>query len=246
MKMRELIFVSLMLLLNQVVFAQQQGEVQQGSNSPAPESNQITQPQQGLQNLVQESQKMDKKVESQAKKDIVNNKPDVDKDIQSVKKAEEFSYSMYNSLGLNLSVFSGSGLSYRYHMGNPFLFQVSGGVISNGDEYFYSFGFEVQNELSKVKDKRAFGALAVGLYGKRYKEEGTRDYYTGMNPPEKWYSDNHLGFAAGVGGELAFGNSIVDSISLGCEIYPIGMFFGGKDEDFVMFPGGALYLFYNF
>jgi len=245
MKIRVLIFVSLMLLLTQVVFAQQQGEVQQGSNSPAPESNQITQPQQGLQNSVQESQKVEKKEIGPAGENASKNEQDLDKTAVNEKDKQGFIYDIYNSFGLNISSHSGMGLSYRYHMNNPMLFQISGGVISEGKSFYYAVGAELQRELSKVKDKRAFAALAMGIYGNRYKETYYA-YYTGMNPPEKWQTDNYFSMALGVGGELAFGNSLVDSISIGCEIYPVGMYIGNKEDSFTMTPGGSIYLFYNF
>ncbi len=121
------------------------------------------------------------------------------------KRDKTFEYRSYNSFGLNISSYSGIGLSYRYHMDAPLLFQLTGGVISEGESHFYAVGAEVQKELSKSKDKRAFGSLAVGIYGERYKENSV-EYYTGMVPPEKWVSDNAYSFAIGVGGELAFGS----------------------------------------
>jgi hypothetical protein len=64
---------------------------------------------------------------------------------------------------------------------------------------------------------------------------------------KRWKTDNVFSFALGVGGELALGNSTVDAISLGCEIYPIGIYISDDEEsNFHMFPGGAIYLFYNF
>lgn len=161
-------------------------------------------------------------------------------------KSKTFEYKSYNSFGLNISSHSGVGLSYRYHMDTPLLFQVTGGVVSEGKSYFYAVGLEVQKELSRSKDKRAFGSLTTGIYGERYKETSV-EYYTGMNPPEKWTSSNSYSFAIGVGGELALGNSIIDSLTLGCEIYPVGIYLSDEDENnFRMFPGAGIYLFYNF
>ncbi len=162
-------------------------------------------------------------------------------------KANAFEYKSYNSFGLNISSHSGIGLSYRYHLDSPVLFQISGGVISEGESYFYAVGAEVQRELSKSKDKRAFGSFAFGIYGEREKEVYDVGYSTGMNPPEKWVSKNAYSFALGVGGELALGSSIVDSLTLGCEIYPVGIYLEDSgDSRFNMFPGAAVYLFYNF
>lgn len=159
-----------------------------------------------------------------------------------------FEYKSYISVGLNISSHSGIGLSYRYHTETPFLFQVSGGVISSGRSYYYAIGGEIQRELSKSKDKRAFGVFATGLYGMRYEETDYEvSYSTGMNPTKKWRSDVNFSVALGVGGELALGSSIVDAISLGVAIYPIGSYITNSGEtNFKMFPGGAIYLFYNF
>ncbi len=166
----------------------------------------------------------------------------------SEKKHTGYVYQKYSSFGINISSHSGVGLSYRFHMDTPFLFELSGGVVSSGKTYFYAVGGEIQRELSKSKDKRAFGAFAVGFYGERYeKNDYDAAYYSEMEPPKKWTSDNAFTFALGVGGELALSNLIVDAISIGCEIYPIGVYVKNNGEnEFNMFPGGAIYLYYNF
>ncbi|MGB9598969.1 MAG: hypothetical protein ACPL7I_00325 [Myxococcota bacterium] len=189
----------------------------------------------------------DKKIENQQEGEAEGKKLNEDKKSEQ-KRSSDFEYMKYNSFGLNASSHSGIGLSYRYHLPLPILFQITGGVASEGESFYYSVGGEVQRELSKSKDKRAFGSLAIGLYGERYKENDyDATYYTGMEPPKRWKADNTISFAIGVGGELALGNAVVDSLSLGCEIYPIGIYITDSEEsNFHMFPGAALYLFYNF
>lgn len=163
-------------------------------------------------------------------------------------KKGHFEYIEYNSFGLNVSSHSGIGLAYRYHMSEAFLFQISGGVISEGKSYYYALGAEVQRELSKVKDKRAFGSFAIGLYGSREKETYyVGEYYEEENRRERWSSDNTFAFAIGVGGELAFGSSVKDNLTIGCEIYPVGVYLDtGGETKWRMYPGLAIYLFYNF
>ncbi|MCX7958405.1 MAG: hypothetical protein N3B13_05095 [Deltaproteobacteria bacterium] len=170
-----------------------------------------------------------------------------DKKQEGEKQSKIYDYKSYNSFGISISSHSGIGLSYRYHLDSPLLFQITGGVISEGESYFYAVGAEIQRELSKSKDKRAFGSFAAGIYGERDKEVYDVGYSTGMNPPEKWTSSNAYAFAVGVGGELALGNSIVDTLTIGCEIYPVGIYFTDSgDSGFNMFPGASVYIYYNF
>lgn len=201
----------------------------------------ISNPTNDTQTLSHPTDNVKSEQENKSKSDVLGEKE------EKPTKENIFEYTSYNSFGINLSSHSGLGLSYRYHLMAPILFQITGGVISEGESYFYAIGLEIQRELSKSKDKRAFGAFATGIYGTREKEVYDLGYSTGMNPPERWVSKNIYSFAIGVGGELAFGNSIVDSLTIGCEIYPIGVYLDENEDNwFNMFPGAAVYLFYNF
>ncbi len=154
----------------------------------------------------------------------------------------------YQSLGVALSSYSGSGLSYRYHFENRWALQLTGGAIVGDEEKYYATGLELQSDLTSIKDKRMYLILSFGWYGE------TEEVFTnggGMYGREE-VDINYYKVAIGFGGELAFGNSLVDNLSLGLAIFPIGLSVKEKhsypeydDTNSVSF-GASLFTHFNF
>lgn len=144
-----------------------------------------------------------------------------------------FTYEKYSSIGLYLGSVSGIGLSYRYHLANPWLFQVTGGLISIEKDLAYSVGFEGQYELSKSRTSRFYVMGGTGLYGSK-----TQDNVKGGTESSTTF---HLGF--GIGGEIAFGSSIVGNLTIGVNFFPIALYAGDGETN--IYPGGSIYLYYN-
>ncbi|MCX7945154.1 MAG: hypothetical protein N2746_11665 [Deltaproteobacteria bacterium] len=239
--MNKVFFVSLIILIVGFnVSAQETNKPAQETDKPAELSKDVK--------TTETNVVPDKKEETQQPKDLTEKTKGVQLTDNGHKDSKvDFEYKKYSSIGLNISSHSGIGLSYRSHLGSPLLFQISGGVISRGQSYFYTVGAEIQRELSKSKDKRAFGSIAFGIYGEREKKVYEVGYGVEMERSEKWTISNVYSFAVGVGGELAFGSSIIDTLTIGCEIYPVGIYIDESDDSpFNMFPGASLYLYYNF
>ncbi len=140
-------------------------------------------------------------------------------------------YEKYSSIGLYIGSVSGIGLSYRYHFPNPWLFQITGGLIYIEEDYAYSLGLEGQYELTKSNIARFYVMGAGGIYGSQTQSDGDTESTTTL----------HFGF--GIGGEIAFGPTIVNHLTLGINFFPIALHV--KENDSSIFPGASIYLYYN-
>ncbi len=154
---------------------------------------------------------------------------------------------LYQSLGISISNYSGSGLSYRYHFEKRWGIQVTGGAIINDDDVNFATGMELQRDLSNLPDKRLFLIMALGWYGETESIIKKGTLYDTENINVSYYK-----LAVGFGGELAFGNTIVENLSLGISIFPIGIsikekhsFLGYDDTSQVSF-GASLFTHFNF
>jgi hypothetical protein len=153
----------------------------------------------------------------------------------------------FESLGVSVSSFSGMGLSFRHHFANRWALQLTGGALIGNEEKSFATGIEVQSDLSSKKDKRFFLIMAAGWYGDRENviKKGSADETT---PIDVSYYKLSVGF----GGELAFGDSIVQNITIGMAIFPIGVsvkerhsFAGYDNTDSVSF-GASIFSHFNF
>lgn len=109
-----------------------------------------------------------------------------------------FSTNVYG-VGLNASLCSGIGISFRQHFAyNPLAYQITGGVWKTHDVGMYDLGAEIQYDLA-LSTNRLY-ALAGGGY-----------YYYGHTAQEL-ASPVRVGL--GVGYELTFGKSIGLSLDL--------------------------------
>jgi len=153
----------------------------------------------------------------------------------------------YQSLGMSVSSYSGSGLSYRYHFQSQWAVQLTGGAIISGDEKNFATGLEFQRDLSSIKDKRLFLIFASGWYGDTQEVLKKGNLYETTKIDVSYYK-----LSVGFGGELAFGSSLVQNITLGIAIYPIGISIKEKhsftdydNTDEVNF-GASLFTHFNF
>ncbi len=158
--------------------------------------------------------------------------------------ANDFSY---QSLGVSLSSYSGSGLSYRYHFDNRWALQLTGGAIISDDEKMFATGLEMQRDLTSLKDKRLYLIISAGWYGDREEVLLNNSLYLTKKIDISYYK-----LALGFGGELAFGSSLVENLSLGIAIFPIGVsvkekhsYPGYDDTSHVNF-GASLFTHFNF
>lgn len=153
----------------------------------------------------------------------------------------------YQSLGLSASTYSGTGLSYRYNFVPRWTVQITGGAIISDERRDYASGLEIQRDLSMGKGKRMFLVMALGIYG------DTQEVYTHLG-----YHDSvrinvdYYKAAMGFGGELAFGDEIVNHLTLGISIFPIGVSikerhsYPGYDSTDDVSVGATLYTHFNF
>ncbi|MCX7944826.1 MAG: hypothetical protein N2746_10010 [Deltaproteobacteria bacterium] len=154
----------------------------------------------------------------------------------------------YQSWGMALSSFSGSGLSYRYHFENKWGLQITGGAIISDEHKNYAIGLEMQSDLTSIKDKRVYLIASLGWYGETEEvfPKNGKTYET-INVDIDYYK-----IAIGLGGELAFGNSIVNNLSLGIAIFPIGIAikerhsYPGYDDTSEVGFGASIFSHFNF
>lgn len=153
----------------------------------------------------------------------------------------------YQSLGLSASVYSGTGLSYRYNFADRWTVQITGGAIITDDIQNYATGLEVQRDLSMKKEKRLFLIMALGIYGDRQEVYTKGDYLSTTDVNIDYYKA-----AIGFGGELAFGDEILNHLTLGISIFPIGFsikerhsYPGYDNTDEVGF-GASIFTHFNF
>ncbi len=161
----------------------------------------------------------------------------------------------YQSLGISASSYSGSGLSYRYHFENKWSLQITGGAFIDSDTKAYATGIEIQNDLSSRNDKRLFLIMALGVYGDTEEiKNNYNEYSENSNNVDDYFKENvsYYKVAVGFGGELAFGDEIIDHLTLGLSIYPIGFsikekhsYPGYDNADSVSF-GASIYTHFNF
>lgn len=153
----------------------------------------------------------------------------------------------FQSLGVSASSYSGSGLSYRYHFDNNWGFQLTGGAIIRDEDKNVAVGIEFQSDLTSVSDKRLFLILSTGWYMDTETYFRDRYTYAEINEDVSYYK-----IAVGFGGELAFGEGIVNHLTLGIAIFPIGLaikekhsYYGYDDTSQVSF-GASIFTHFNF
>jgi hypothetical protein len=60
-------------------------------------------------------------------------------------------------IGLNASLTSGMGVSFKHHLGGiPFAYQISGGFLQLGESQIYSIGLELQYDINVKQTDRLF------------------------------------------------------------------------------------------
>lgn len=91
-------------------------------------------------------------------------------------------------LGLFGGPASGLGLSFRHHLPSPLSYQITGGIIKVDERLSYSFGAEVQYDLTRTSVTRFFVAGATSYF------------HTGK--PEQNEMDGPGRLGLGIGGEL--------------------------------------------
>lgn len=103
-------------------------------------------------------------------------------------------------IGLNASLTSGMGISFKHHLGGaPFAYQISGGFLQLGEDQVYSVGVELQYDLNITRKDRIFAVAGIGHY---YYGDSTNT----MEHPTRW--------GAGVGYELSVSRNINISLNV--------------------------------
>ena len=103
-------------------------------------------------------------------------------------------------LGVSLGAASGIGLSFRHHFPSTISYQLTGGIINVDDRMQYSFGAEVQADLSRTYTARFFAAGAVGYY------------HAGKSGKNEMAGPGRVG--VGIGGETYLGGGFHGSLEL--------------------------------
>ncbi len=132
---------------------------------------------------------------------------------------------IYSTVGFQISQVSGIGISYGRNMENNFRFRITGGVLTTGSSTYFSFGTDYEFELTKNKPYRVFIGPALGTWG------------VSTEPP-------HFNIALGTGIEtpLMGGNTIIENITSGVEIYYPTFFTLSKTIGIA----GGVFISYNF
>lgn len=153
----------------------------------------------------------------------------------------------YSSLGVSISNYSGSGLSFRYHSNSYWGIQLTGGAVIDEDETSFGIGAEFQRDLTALKDKRMFLIFSLGWYG------NTEEVHSKADPNAVEEIDvSYYKMAVGFGGEIAFGNTIVDNLTIGLSLFPVGISFKekhsfpGYDDTSQVNFGASLFTHFNF
>ena len=103
-------------------------------------------------------------------------------------------------IGLNASLTSGMGVSFKHHPGKlPFAYQISGGYLQLGENAIYSIGLELQYDINVKSTDRLYAVAAIGHY---YYGDSTNT----MDFPTRW--------GAGIGYELSVSRHIGVSVNV--------------------------------
>jgi hypothetical protein len=129
-------------------------------------------------------------------------------------------------IGLNASLTSGMGVSFKHHLGGiPFAYQISGGYLQLGDNQIYSYGIELQYDINLKSTDRLYAVVGGGKYGSTDS--------TGANTldfPYRW--------GAGIGYEL----SITRHINVSVNVMITGKQFG---NNIVPLPSAAFHYYFQ-
>ncbi len=71
----------------------------------------------------------------------------------------------YSTVGFQISQVSGTGISYGRNKENEFRFRITGGILTTGDNSYYSIGTDYGIELTKHRPYRVFIGPALGIWG---------------------------------------------------------------------------------
>ena len=105
-------------------------------------------------------------------------------------------------IGLNASLTSGMGISFKHHPGGvPFAYQISGGFLQLGESQIYSIGLELQYDINVKRTDRLFAVVGLGQYSKTDS--------TGANT-----FDHPFRLGAGIGYELGLSRNINVSVNV--------------------------------
>ena len=124
----------------------------------------------------------------------------------------QFSSNVFG-VGLNASVCTGMGLSFREHFGqSPFAYQISGGIWKSGNTTIGDIGGELQYDLS-VSSSRLYAVAGGGYYPVNFNSNST---------------DGATRFGAGIGyeGQLSksvgvYGNLMITFFEPSGDIFPL-------------------------
>jgi hypothetical protein len=127
-------------------------------------------------------------------------------------------------IGLNASLTSGMGVSFKHHLGGiPFAYQLSGGYLQLGDDQVWSFGGELHFDLNVAHEQRLYAVGGMGYY---YIGDSTNT----MDHPLRW--------GLGVGYEFPLKGSLTISVN----IMITGKQFG---NNILPLPSAALHYYFQ-
>jgi hypothetical protein len=130
----------------------------------------------------------------------------------------------YSTIGFQASQVSGTGISFGFNQENKFRFRVTGGILTYTDKSYFSFGTELEYELTKNRPYRVFIGPGIGTYGAST-------------------SSAHPTIGLGTGFETGMmGDGILDNVTGGVEIYYPTFFLLSSTIGF----GGGFFVSYNF
>jgi hypothetical protein len=130
----------------------------------------------------------------------------------------------YHSVGFQVSFVSGIGIAYGINEKNSYRALFSGGLLSDNDKTYFSFGIDYQKELTKNQNFRVFIGPSAGTRGVTYEKPNLR-------------------IALGTGLEVPLtGSGIFQNITTGAVVYYPTFFFTSRSISFA----GGIFLLYNF
>ena len=117
----------------------------------------------------------------------------------------------YKTIGIQLSVVSGMGLSFGVNEIGKYRARITGGYLSISQKNYFSFGAEYQFELTKNPAFRVFIGPAIGNQGKTTDE------------------NSHWRLGLGTGIEMPVtGTSVIENVTVGATLmYPTLYFLSG-------------------
>ncbi len=80
----------------------------------------------------------------------------------------------YHSVGFQVSFVSGIGIAYGINEENSYRALFSGGLLTDNDKTYFSFGIDYQKELTKNQNFRVFIGPSAGTRGVTYEKPSLR------------------------------------------------------------------------